>query len=125
MLGFDTPLMDKNIKKILVAGYFDTLHPGHVQFFEKAASYGDVRVVVGSDESSVVRKGKRPIFNQRERAYMVRSLKYVNKTFTPLSCATLNFEPYLEDVDLFIINKDGDTPEKKKVCEKYNVKYYV
>lgn len=125
MLGFYTPFMDENIKKILVAGYFDTLHPGHVQFLEKAASYGDVSVVVGSDESSVVRKGKRPIFNQRERAYMVRSLKYVTKTFTSPSCATLNFEPYLEDADVFIINKDGDTPEKKKVCEKYNVKYLV
>jgi cytidyltransferase-like protein len=38
-------------KKVFVSGCYDMLHSGHVAFFEEAASYGDLYVGLGSDET--------------------------------------------------------------------------
>ena len=107
--------MGKNIKKVLVAGYFDALHPGHVRFFEEASRYGTVSAVLGSDNCSIIHKGKRPMFTQEERAYVVQSLSFVDKVFTPEDHSETNFEQYMEGYDIFVINKDGHSPKKKKL----------
>ncbi len=38
-------------KKVLVSGFFDLLHSGHIAFFREAANYGDVYVALGSDKT--------------------------------------------------------------------------
>ena len=117
--------MDKNIKKVLVAGHFDALHPGHVKFFEEASSYGTVDAVVGSDSCSIINKGKRPLFTQQERAYMVKALGFVDEVFTPEDPSLTNFEPYMKDHDIFIINEDGHTAEKEQAAKRNNLEYIV
>ena len=112
-------------KQVLVAGYFDLFHSGHAKFLEQAASYGELSVLVGSDESSIVNKHKRPIYSQSERAYIVSRIKHVSKVYTPLDPSLTNFENFLSGKDFFIINEDGDMPEKRKVCEKHGVEYIV
>jgi len=112
-------------KQVLVAGYFDLFHSGHAKFLEQAASYGELSVLVGSDESSIVNKHKRPIYSQSERAYIVSRIKHVSKVYTPLDPALTNFENFLSGKDFFIINEDGDMPEKRDVCEKHGVEYIV
>lgn len=112
-------------KKVLVAGYFDLFHSGHVAFLEEAACYGDVSVVIGSDESSLINKGKRPIYTQDERKYIISSLKFVDKVFVPKNCTPLNFEPFLKDHDIFIINEDGHSKEKEKICKQNGLDYIV
>ena len=116
--------MEKD-KKVLVAGFFDLFHSGHARFLEQASSYGKLAVVVGSDESSLINKGKRPIYTQDERAYILSSLKSVSKVLSPKDCTPLNFEPFLEDCDIFIINEDGHTEEKENVCTSAGVEYLV
>ena len=44
------------MKKVLVAGFFDLFHSGHARFLEEASSYGNLSVVVGSDENSPKKK---------------------------------------------------------------------
>ena len=117
--------MGKNIKKVLVAGYFDALHPGHVRFFEEASCYGTVSAVIGSDNCSIINKGKRPMFTQEERAYVVQSLSFVDKVFTPEDHSETNFEQYMEGYDIFVINKDGHSPEKEEAAKRNNLEYVV
>ena len=38
-------------KKVFVSGCCDMLHPGHIAFFEEAASYRDLYVGSGSDST--------------------------------------------------------------------------
>jgi len=113
------------MKKVLVAGFFDLFHSGHVRFLEEASSYGKLSVVVGSDQSSLINKGKRPIYTQQERAYILSSVQYVSEVFTPKDCTLLNFSQYLNNFDIFIINEDGHTEEKKEICETSGVEYIV
>jgi len=44
-------LKKKNKKIVLVHGVFDLIHPGHIEYFKEAKSYGDILVAsVTSDE---------------------------------------------------------------------------
>jgi len=114
-------------KKVLVSGCFDLLHGGHIAFFKTASSYGDLYVSIGRDENLLLLKGKRPFFSEKERQYIVSSVKYVHEAFLATGKGMLDFEPDLARVkpDIFIVNHDGHTPDKEKLCKKAGVEYIV
>lgn len=45
------------MKKIVISGGFDPIHPGHIAMIEDARKYGEVHVVVNSDEWLTRKKG--------------------------------------------------------------------
>lgn len=68
------------MKKIMVFGAFDGLHPGHLDFFRQAKKHGDTLVVsVGLDVNVEKIKGKKPLFNQRQRVNLVETCRLVDK----------------------------------------------
>lgn len=67
------------MKKIMVFGAFDGLHPGHMNFLEQAKKLGDYLIVsVGTDKNVEAIKGKAPLFSQEERLGLVSALSIVN-----------------------------------------------
>jgi cytidyltransferase-like protein len=116
-----------NNKKVLVSGCYDLLHGGHVAFFKTAASYGKLYVSVGKDDNLFSLKGKRPYFSEEERLYIIRSIKYVEDAFLASGTGMLDFEPDMHRLkpDIFIVNHDGHTTEKEKLCKKLGVDYVV
>ncbi|QQG40969.1 MAG: adenylyltransferase/cytidyltransferase family protein [Candidatus Levyibacteriota bacterium] len=65
---------------VLIGGCFDVLHTGHVEFFKKAKTYGDVLfVLLESDETIKKLKGKnRPIHTQTDRAKVLATIEPIN-----------------------------------------------
>ena len=112
---------------VLVTGYFDLLHSGHIRFLEEASQYGRVVVSLGSDANSVASKGKSPVCSEEERKYMLESVRFVNEVHISPITGPLSFETHLESIrpDRFVINGDGNTDEKRKICEKKGVIYTV
>ncbi|MFA5747175.1 MAG: adenylyltransferase/cytidyltransferase family protein [Candidatus Paceibacterota bacterium] len=56
------------MKKVLVFGTFDVIHPGHINFLEQAGKRGDCLAVVVARDSTVKKvKGHLPIKNENER----------------------------------------------------------
>ena len=66
-------------KRIVVAGTFDILHPGHVFLISEAAKLGEVIVVIARDENVVHAKGHPVIVPEQQRLFMVQALKGVSK----------------------------------------------
>ncbi|MEM0363499.1 MAG: DUF357 domain-containing protein [Sulfolobaceae archaeon] len=64
-------------KKVFVAGTFDIIHPGHIEFLKEASKYGRVYVVVARDTNSERIKGRKPINDEQTRLMIVKNLKYV------------------------------------------------
>jgi rfaE bifunctional protein nucleotidyltransferase chain/domain len=64
---------------VTINGCFDVLHPGHLQFMERARTLGDRLIVLLNDDASVQRyKGPlRPIFPLAFRLRALRSLRSV------------------------------------------------
>jgi FAD synthetase len=66
-------------KRIVIAGTFDILHPGHVFLISEAAKLGEVIVVIARDENVLHAKGRQVIVPEEQRLFMVRALKGVSK----------------------------------------------
>lgn len=65
--------------RVLVAGSFEFLHPGHLWLLRKAWELGDVYVVISRDENFERFKGRKPVLSQDDRLAIVESLRYTTK----------------------------------------------
>ena len=67
------------MKTIFTNGCFDILHRGHVELLKFCSTRGKVVVGLNSDKSIKSIKDKsRPINNQADREFLLRSIKYVD-----------------------------------------------
>ncbi len=64
-------------KKILVAGTFDILHPGHIFLINEAAKLGDVYIVIATDKNRELYSGETPIVPEQQRYEVMKSIKNV------------------------------------------------
>ncbi len=73
-------LKAQNKKIVFTNGCFDLIHPGHVEYLEKAKSLGDVLIVgVNSDDSVKRLKGKnRPILSEKDRVLILSAFYFVD-----------------------------------------------
>lgn len=71
---------EKKQTVVFTNGCFDILHAGHVHYLNQAKALGDILIVgLNSDASVKSYKGdKRPINNEKDRAYVLASLKAVD-----------------------------------------------
>lgn len=93
-------------------GCFDLLHTGHISYLSEAASFGDYLIVgINSDMSVQKLKGPgRPVQKEKDRAFIIGSLKMVDYVFIFSESDPREFLKVLKP-DVHV--KGGDyTPEK-------------
>ena len=115
-------------RKVFVSGCFDLLHSGHVEFLQRAAAYGDqLYVALGSDRTVFDLKGRPPVNSEEERRFMVQNLACVHQALVSKGSGILDFLPELEALqpEVFVVNEDGNTPAKRKLCEGMDIDYVV
>ena len=114
-------------KKVFVSGCFDMLHSGHIRFLEEAATYGEVHIGLGSDQTVMDLKGRAPVHTQSERKYMLAALRHVTSCRINRGAGILDFLAELDEVapDIFIVNEDGNTPAKAELCRQRGLRYVV
>ncbi len=71
--------MNKKRKKILIAGTFDLIHPGHIYLINQASKLGDVYIIVATDKNRKIYSGISPIIPQEQRLEVIRSIKNVKE----------------------------------------------
>ena len=68
------------MKRVLVFGSFDLIHPGHHHLFKEAKKLGkELFVVVAKDSTIKKIKGKSPWYDENERLKHVQKVKHVDK----------------------------------------------
>lgn len=115
-------------RKVVATGCFDWFHSGHVRFFEEASELGDLYVVAGHDANVRLLKGEgHPLFPQEERRYLVQSVRHVRQALVSSGTGWLDAEPEIEALrpDIYVVNEDGDKPEKRAYCEANGIEYVV
>jgi cytidyltransferase-like protein len=116
------------LKRVLVTGSFDWLHSGHVRFFEEASALGELNVVVGHDGNIRLLKGEgHPLFSAEERRYQVGSMRLVKRALVSTGSGWLDAEPEILALrpERYLVNADGDRPEKRAYCERAGIEYIV
>lgn len=112
-------------KKVFVSGCYDMLHSGHVAFFKEASQYGDLYVGIGSDKTIEELKTRKTVYSEKERLYMVKSIRYVTDAYINDGSGMLDFLGTLDRVkpDIFVVNSDGGSDVKRKLCEERGIEY--
>jgi len=69
----------KKKKVIITYGTFDMFHIGHLKLLKRLSKMGDKLIVAISDDKFNEGKGKKVLIPYKQRAKIVRSIKYVDK----------------------------------------------
>ncbi len=106
--------------RIITFGTFDLLHIGHINIFKRAKALGDTLIVgVSTDELNFKKKNKYPVYNQNDRAEIVKSIRYVDEVFFEESLE-LKKEYILKfKADIFVMGDDwkGKFDFVKDICK--------
>ena len=119
--------MSNKKKKVFVSGCFDMLHSGHIAFLQEAAGYGDLYIGLGSDKTIRELKGRDTINSEEERVYILNALSCVHKALVNRGSGLIDFleEMKILKPDIFIVNEDGHSPEKERLCKELGIEYKV
>lgn len=124
-------------KVVIVSGYFNPIHRGHIEYFEEAKKYagknGKVIVIINSDKQSLLKK-KFSFIPEEDRLSIVSSLKTVDKAFISIDndrtvCNSILkiFEEYsYNNIEFYFANGgdvtvDAPCPEEK-ICKEKSIK---
>lgn len=119
------------MKRVIVSGYFNPLHGGHLDMIEAAAERGEsLIVVVNNDAQQMLKKGK-IILTEDNRARLMRSLRDVDEVIIsidqdPTQIRTLGMiaDKYPNDELVFANGGDRDSEKtipEADICAKYNI----
>ena len=114
--------------RVLVMGFFDMLHHGHIAFLKCAAKFGDVVVVVGRDANHFARKNRYPIMGEQIRLVAVRELRVVTDAVLAKGLGLLDFEDNLtalRPIDAIFATQDNDRAEVEAFCNERGMEYIV
>lgn len=124
----------KNNKKtiVIISGYFNPVHIGHIDMINHASSLGDLYVIVNND-AQVFLKGSVPFMKDTDRVKILKNIKGVEKAILSVDddktvCKTI--EKICNDInkeEYNIIFANGgdkrnldDIPEAS-ICKHFNI----
>ena len=65
-------------KAVIVSGYFNPLHKGHLEYFQKAKEQGDLLWVIVNNDVQRALKGSKEFQSENERLAIVQALRVVD-----------------------------------------------
>ena len=122
-------------KVIVVSGYFNPIHKGHIELFNKAKAHGDKLWVIVNNDIQRKLKGSNRFMNEDERLLIVSNLKMVDfsiisvdedrtvsETLRVLYTKSISSDPKQR---LIFANGGDQTNEsipESQICDRLNIK---
>ena len=121
----------RKLKAIIVSGYFNPLHKGHIELFQKAKKEGDTLwVIVNSDLQRELKRSKE-FMDQNERLTIVSAIEIVDKALISIDkdktqCATLTdlADKYSSEYELYFANggdQNIDSIPEAPICREKGI----
>ena len=118
-------------KAIIVSGYFNPIHKGHLEYFNNAKALADELFVIVNNDHQRELKGSKAFQNEEERLIIVSNIKAVDKAILSIDtdrtvCASIKkiAEDYGDTYDLGFANggdQNNDTIPEGPVCQENNI----
>ncbi len=110
---------------VVVSGYFNPLHVGHIRYFKEAKKLVTKLIVIINTDEQVKIKGSTLFMGEKERAEIVSSLKFVDNVVISIDKDKTVYKA-LEFIKSDIFTKGGDSTLdnvlEKEVCERSDIK---
>ena len=110
---------------IIVSGYFN-LYKGHIEYFHKSKSHGDLLFVIINNDHQRKLKNSKEFMNEQERMLIINELEIVDKVFLSKDkdrsvCLTLRhlYEDYKNKYKIVFANggdQDNTLIPEAKIC---------
>jgi D-beta-D-heptose 7-phosphate kinase/D-beta-D-heptose 1-phosphate adenosyltransferase len=116
---------------VIVSGYFNPIHKGHIEYFHNAKSLGgELWVIVNNDEQRKL-KGSKEFQKEEERCLIITELEVVDRCILSLdkdrtvieSLKTL-YQQFSYEYDLFFANggdQDNKTIPESVICDELGI----
>ena len=62
-------------KAIIVSGYFNPLHKGHIELFHNAKQFGEYLIIIVNNDYQRVLKGSKEFMSENERLLIINELR--------------------------------------------------
>ena len=118
-------------KAIIVSGYFNPIHKGHIEYFQNAKQLAEELFVIVNSDYQRSLKGSKEFQDEQERIFIVSNIKSVNKAILSIDkdrtvCSTIEkiVDEYGNDYWLSFANggdQNNDTIPEKPICEKLGI----
>jgi D-beta-D-heptose 7-phosphate kinase/D-beta-D-heptose 1-phosphate adenosyltransferase len=119
------------LKAIIVSGYFNPVHKGHIEYFQNAKANGDKLFVIVNSDLQRSLKGSKEFQNEQERLFIVESLRLVDKCFlsidkdrTVVESIKMIFNQFGKEYQFAFANggdQNNDTIPERPICEKLGI----
>jgi cytidyltransferase-like protein len=114
-------------KAIIVSGYFNPIHKGHIEYFQNAIANGDKLFVIVNNDFQRALKGSKEFQDENERVFIVENLRLVDKCFlsidkdrTVIDSIKMIFNEFGKEYLLAFANggdQNNDTIPERAICE--------
>ncbi len=118
-------------KGIIVSGYFNPIHKGHLEYFNKAKALADVLFVIVNNDHQRALKGSKEFQDEEERMLIVSNIKAVDKAILSIDkdrtvCETIAMiaRDFGQEYELGFANggdQNNDTIPEKPICQAMGV----
>jgi len=118
-------------KAIIVSGYFNPLHKGHIEYINSAKSLSDALFVIVNNDEQRALKGSKEFQEETERLLIVSNLKAVDHALLSIDsdrtvCATIAkiAKTYGETYALAFANggdQDNQSIPEAAICKKLGI----
>ena len=118
-------------KAVIVSGYFNPIHKGHLEYFNNAKSHADELIVIVNNDVQRALKGSQEFQSEEERFLIVSNIKAVDKTVLSVDsdrtvCTTLRRIAHElgSAYTLAFANggdQNNDTIPERPVCEEMGI----
>ena len=118
-------------KAIIVSGYFNPIHKGHLEYFQNAKSLSEELFVIVNSDFQRELKGSKAFQDEEERMIIVNSIKGVDKAILSIDkdrtvCKTIEkiANEFSEEYELSFANggdQNNDTIPEKPICKELGV----
>lgn len=94
--------MEKTKTLVIVSGYFNPIHKGHIEYLRRSKELGDFLYVIVNNEHQRELKGSKPFMIDEERKIVLESIRYVDKAMV-----AIDTERTVNESIKFIMNEIG------------------
>jgi cytidyltransferase-like protein len=119
------------LKAVIVSGYFNPIHKGHIEYFQKAKVSGDKLFVIVNSDFQRALKGSKEFQDENERFFIVENLRLVDKCFlsidqdrTVVETIKMIFNQFGKEYQLAFANggdQNNDTIPERPICEELGI----
>jgi cytidyltransferase-like protein len=118
-------------KAIIVSGYFNPLHKGHIEYFKFAKERGDLLFIIVNNDLQRKIKGSKEFMDETERVEIISNLRLVDKVYLSIdqdaSVSKTIEKIYLENKNTFKLffanggDQSNNAIPEKDLCLKLGI----